>query len=91
MFLINIDIVIQLFLLMSGLAAMDLYHVSMLFIFVWAALYPAAFQRNVIIVLFYADSFVVARYVFSLIQTQTSSESSWYTLIGLSNIGYNPN
>lgn len=54
---------------MSGLAAMDLYHVSMLFIFVWAALYPAAFQRNVIIVLFYADSFVVARYVFSLIQT----------------------
>jgi hypothetical protein len=31
---------IFLLLVMSGLAKMDLYHVLLLFIFVWAALYP---------------------------------------------------
>lgn len=67
LFIININYLVFLFLIMSGLAKMDLYHVVMLFVFVWAALYPAAFQRNVIWVLLYADFFVLAKYIFTLV------------------------
>lgn len=67
LFLININYLIFLVLIMSGLAKMDLYHVLMLFIFVWAALYPAAFTKHVVWVLLYADLFVVIKYAFTLV------------------------
>ena len=43
LFILYINYPIFLFLIMSGLAIMDFYHVFMLFVFVWAALYPEAF------------------------------------------------
>lgn len=52
---------------MSGLGKMDFYHVFLLFVFVWAALYPEAFERNVIWLLVYADAFVLAKYLYTLI------------------------
>jgi hypothetical protein len=74
---------------MSGLAKLDLYHLIMLFVFVWAALYPAAFQRNIVWVLIYADVFIIAKYIFSLIQT-TTVVNPLFVLIGLSSNKYNP-
>ena len=74
---------------MSGLAKLDLYHLIMLFVFVWAALYPAAFQRNIVWVLIYADVFIIAKYIFSLIQTTTVVDPL-FVLIGLSSNKYNP-
>jgi hypothetical protein len=52
---------------MSGLGKMDFYHIFLLFIFVWAALYPEAFERNVFWLLVYADTFVLAKYIYTLI------------------------
>ena len=74
---------------MSGLAKLDLYHLIMLFVFVWAALYPAAFQRNIVWVLIYADVFIIAKYIFSMIQTTTVVDPL-FVLIGLSSNKYNP-
>lgn len=67
LFLVNINYLLCLFLIMCGLIKMDLYHVVMLFVFVWAALYPAAFTKHVVWVLLYADLFVFIKYVFTLI------------------------
>jgi uncharacterized membrane protein len=41
--ILYINYPIFLFLILSGLTKMDFYHVALLFVFVWAALYPQAF------------------------------------------------
>jgi len=70
--LVYIKYPIFLLLIMSGLGKMDFYHIFLLFVFVWAALYPQAFERNIIWLLIYADFFVFAKYTYTLITKQTS-------------------
>ena len=80
---------IFLLLIMSGLGKMDFYHIFLLFVFVWAALYPEAFERNVIWLLVYADFFVFIKYLYTLI-TNTSTPKPWLTILGVSSV-YDPN
>ena len=73
---------------MSGLAKMDFYHVFLLFVFVWAALYPVTFQRNVIYILIYADFFVLAKYIYTLV-VNNYQNYGWLSIIGISS-WFNP-
>jgi len=65
--LVYIKYPIFLLLIMSGLGKMDVYHIVLLFVFVWAALYPQAFEKNIIWLLIYADTFVFLKYLYTLI------------------------
>jgi len=59
---------IFLLLVLSGLASMNIVHIILLFVFVWAALYPEAFEKNVIWLLVYADFIVFIKYALSLLE-----------------------
>jgi|LauGreDrversion4_2_1035121.scaffolds.fasta_scaffold18299_1 hypothetical protein len=54
-------------LVLSGLSKMDFYHVSLLFIFVAYTLFPRFFHKNSILLLLYADLFILMKYVWTLI------------------------
>jgi len=47
---------------------MNIVHIILLFVFVWAALYPEAFEKNVIWLLVYADFIVFIKYALSLLE-----------------------
>lgn len=91
MTLVYIKYPIFLLLIMSGLGKMDFYHIFLLFVFVWAALYPEAFERNIILLLIYADFFVAAKYVYTLITKQPTPAHPWMwlSIVGISTV-YDP-
>ena len=66
LFLVNLDYFTLYCLTIVGLWQVDLYHLSIMAIFVWAALKPDSFKRNIIFVVLYTFAFTVARYVYSL-------------------------
>ena len=63
----NLDYFTLYCLTIVGLWQVDLYHLSIMAIFVWAALKPDSFKRYIIFVVLYTFAFTVARYVYSLI------------------------
>ena len=84
--LVYIKYPIFLLLIMSGLGKMDVYHIVLLFVFVWAALYPQAFEKNIRWLLIYADTFVFLKYLYTLIVKQSIPQQPWrwLTIVGIS-------
>lgn len=83
--LVNINYVILACLVLAGLARMDLYHATLLIIFVWATFYPAMFQKYSKFVLLYTELFIVLKYLYTLFATKKNlDDSNWLTVIGIS-------
>ena len=67
LFLIYIEYPLMLFLVMAGLDKMDVYHITMLVFFLIYTLFPKFINEKPIILLLYANFFVLEKYLFTLI------------------------
>lgn len=83
LFLIYIEFPMMLFLVIAGLDKMDVYHITMLFFFVWYTLSPRIIQKTPIILLIYANVFVLEKYVYTLFHVK-ENPSNWVEIMGFS-------
>ena len=72
----------MLFLVMAGLDKMDVYHIVMLLAFIAYTLYPKVINDRPIILLIYANFFLLEKYLYTLITT-TNSTTNWMEILGL--------
>ena len=87
--LINIYVVVWTYLVIFSLLVMDLFHVFVLIIMIFAQFYPKFFNRNVWWLLLYANFYVVMKYVYTLIPG-LNQNSVWGTVVGFSSNSYDP-
>ena len=86
----NIQTVLIVFLLIAGIAKLNLYHASLLIIFIWSTFYPQAFQRYSVWVLIYCECFIILKYVYTLItHVEEPKNERWLTVVGIFT-PYNP-
>lgn len=78
----------MLFLVFAGLDKMDIYHITMLFFFVWYTLKPSIIKNNSIFLLVYADLFVLEKYIFTMFEI-SENPKSWIVIMGFSS-NYDP-
>ena len=78
----------MLFLVFAGLDKMDVYHITMLFFFVWYTLKPSIIKNNSIFLLVYADLFVLEKYIFTMFEI-SENPKSWIVIMGFSS-NYDP-
>ena len=79
----------MLFLVFAGLDKMDIYHITMLFFFVWYTLNPSIIKNNSIWLLVYADLFVLEKYIYTMFDVNEDPKN-WITVMGFST-KYDPN
>lgn len=84
-----IEYPLYLMVVMSGLSKMDFYHVFLFFIFVAYTIWPDFFVKYSILLLIYADAFVISKYIWTLC-TVTGKAKGWMYIIGLATSGYDP-
>ena len=81
--LIYVEYPLMVFLVCAGLAEMDIYHVAMLLFFVAYTAHPSIIKKRTVILLFYADFFVLEKFTYSLCTTTTAEPKAWVRIIGL--------
>ena len=72
----------MLFLVMAGLDKMDVYHIVMLLAFIAYTLHPKIINDRPIVLLIYANFFLVEKYLYTLI-SKTNDTSAWMEVLGL--------
>lgn len=73
----------MLFLVLAGLDKMDIYHITMLFFFVWYTLKPSIIKNNSIFLLIYADLFVLEKYIYTMFDV-SENPRNWIEVMGFS-------
>ena len=71
----------MLFLVIAGLDKMDIYHITMLFFFVWYTLRPQIIKNNSIYLLIYANLFVLEKYVYTMFHMDDEPKN-WIQIFG---------
>ena len=93
LFLIYIEYPLMMFLVTAGLYVMDIYHVTMLLIFVVYTTCPKFVKKWTIVILIYADFFVLEKYIYTLSVNDAEkfeNPKSWVLLFGFNADAYNP-
>ena len=83
LFLVYIEYPLMLFLVFAGLDKMDIYHITMLFFFVWYTLKPSIIMNKSIFLLAYADLFVLEKYIYTMFN-MAEDPKNWITVMGFS-------
>ena len=73
----------MIFLVIAGLDKMDIYHIVMLFFFVWYTLRPQIIKNNSIWLLIYANLFILEKYIYTLVETK-ENPPNWIEVFGFS-------
>lgn len=89
LFLINIYVVVWTYLVIFSLLVMDLFHVFVLIIMIFAQFQPKFFNRNVWWLLLYANLYVLMKYIYTLIPG-LKQNSVWGTVVGFASETYDP-
>ena len=89
LFLVYIEYPLMIFLVLAGLDKMDIYHITMLFFFVWYTLQPSIIKNNSIFLLIYADLFVLEKYIYTMFDVK-EDPANWIEVVGFST-SYDPN
>lgn len=74
----------MLFLVIAGLDKMDVYHITMLFFFVWYTLSPKIIKNNSIFLLVYANAFILEKYIYTLFNNAKADPYNWVVIMGFS-------
>ena len=69
------------FFFIAGIAKLNLYHASLLIIFVWSTFNPQKFQQYSVFVLIYAEIFIVIKYIYTLLPVD-QQDKLWVTVVG---------
>ena len=84
LFLIYVEYPLMLFLVLAGLDKMDVYHIMMLLFFICYTLTPSLIKDRSIILLVYANLFVLEKYIFTLVYKPGTDTHNWIEILGLS-------
>ena len=88
--LIYIEYPLMIFLVMDGVSQMDLHHIMYIVIFILYTLYPIFISRYSILLLIYADLFILSEYLYTLLMKSDDGQpKNWLLLIGFST-SYDP-
>ena len=79
--MIYIEYPLMLFLVIAGLDKMDVYHIVMLFYFVWYTLKPSIIKNSSIFLLIYANLFIMEKYLYTLCETKDNPRN-WIEVMG---------
>ena len=88
--LIYVEYPLMVFLVCAGLTEMDIYHVAMLLFFVTYTAYPSIIKKRTAILLFYANFFVLEKYIYSLVEANIGETKNWVLFIGFQSSKYDP-
>ena len=65
--LIYIEYPLMLFMVIDGVTEMDIYHIMFIFLFIIYTLFPRVINKYSLVLLIYADVFVLIKYVYTLV------------------------
>ena len=87
--MIYIEYPLMVFLVIDGVSKMDIYHLMFIIFFVIYTLFPKVLNKYAIVLLVYADIFVLIKYIYTLLATQEVPSHDFMLLIGFST-SFNP-
>jgi hypothetical protein len=79
----------MLILVFMGLYTNNFYHLSLLFFFIFYMISPDCFNKNIKLLLIYANVYILEKYLYTLIADYTKEAGVWWDVTGFEAI-YDP-
>ena len=80
--LIYVEYPLMIFLVCTGLAKMDFYHMVMLLFFVVYTANPRILKKWTILLLIFSDFFVLEKYIYTLCVDNDEHPKNWVVIVG---------
>ena len=93
----NCEFVIFIYIVLYSLFEMNLFHILVLFVMVFAQFYPKTYAKNALWFLVYANIVLCSKYIYSVACTNADPTATtcdgkvWEVVIGVWSKNYNPN